>query len=71
VSDSPSPVLSDNPSRLLSRGEVAALLNVSTKTVDRWSQLGLLPLPAIKKGRRVRWLAADLEAHRESIRTTA
>lgn len=58
------------PSRFLSRREVADLLHISPKTVDRYRHMGLIPKPAIAVGRRVRWLASDIAAHQARISTT-
>ncbi len=45
----------------LTKGDVAALLRVTVRTIDEWMSRGLLPY--LKVGRTVRFKAADVESH--------
>tara|TARA_R110001606_G_scaffold88748_3_gene199885 strand:+ start:2266 stop:2451 length:186 start_codon:yes stop_codon:yes gene_type:complete len=45
--------------KLLSRGQVADLLGVCTRTLRRWEQAGRLP--CIKIGRSIRYRSLDVE----------
>lgn len=46
----------------LSALEAANLLGVHRATFWRWQAAGIVPQPTIKRGRRVRWALADIEA---------
>jgi predicted DNA-binding transcriptional regulator AlpA len=50
---------------LLTKGVVAALVAVTTRTIDRWTSTGQFPAP-LRLGNgpkpRVRWRRADVEA---------
>jgi excisionase family DNA binding protein len=46
---------------LLTAYEVAERLDISVRTVWRWTALGELPAP-VRRGRVVRWKVADIEA---------
>jgi excisionase family DNA binding protein len=48
--------------RLLSRKELAAVLGVSTRTVDRWIRDGEGPPATLLPGGRRRWRWGDVEA---------
>jgi len=53
--------------RILLIREVATLLRVASVTVHRWlaerrAGRGHFPLPISQRGRKLRWLAADIEA---------
>jgi len=47
---------------LLTAHEVAERLDISVRTVWRWTALGELPAP-VRRGRVVRWKVADVEAY--------
>ena len=49
-----------NEERLMSAVEVAKLLNIGLRTVWRLSSNGVLPPPAVRQGRIVRWLRGDI-----------
>jgi len=49
-------------SKLMNRREVASLLNVNERTLDRWAKLGRFPAPIRLGPKTYRWLAEDVEA---------
>lgn len=55
--------------KLLTVREVARRLNIGTRTVWRWTASGELPAPVRmgKKGRVVRWPAAEIEKYLERV----
>jgi excisionase family DNA binding protein len=61
-------VMPDDAGELLTKHEVAELLRISERTLERLSAAGEGP-PSVKFGRSRRWLRRDverwLEAHRE------
>ena len=50
------------PQPLLTKAQVAELLNVSTRTVDRWTDQGLLPAVKMPSGHAVRYRREDVDA---------
>jgi hypothetical protein len=42
----------DDPPRLITPRRCAARFSVSTKTIDRWAQGGILPPPTVINGRK-------------------
>lgn len=48
------------PERLITADEVAALINISPKSIYRWASEGRLP--SFREGRVIRFLASDVEA---------
>lgn len=44
-----------SPSKFLSKQEVADLLDVSTRSIERWVRLGSFPKPAFSTCRTRRW----------------
>ena len=61
--------MSGQPKELLTAREVAARLDISLRTVWRWTELGELPAPVRwgRKGRVVRWKARDIEQFVEGL----
>lgn len=54
MSPTPSPPAED-PQQFLTRTDVAALLRISERTVDRYVRQGLLPIPTRFSRKAVRW----------------
>ena len=50
------------PQPLLTRQQVADLLNVSTRTIDRWTEAGKLPAVKMPLGHSVRYRPEDVDA---------
>ena len=48
--------------RLLTKQQVADLLNVSTRTIDRWTEAGKLPAVKMPLGHSVRYRPEDVDA---------
>ncbi|HYE16879.1 MAG TPA: helix-turn-helix domain-containing protein [Tepidisphaeraceae bacterium] len=52
------------PTDIVTRARLAALMDVSEKTIDRWVERGEIPAP-MRKGRGVYWLGKALLKHFE------
>jgi excisionase family DNA binding protein len=48
-------------SKLMNRREVASLLNVNERTLDRWAKVGRFPAPIRLGPKTYRWRAVDVE----------
>jgi len=48
---------------LLDRKQLAALLGVSLKTIQRWQELGRLPLSVEEMRPMLRWRLSDVQKH--------
>ena len=53
------------PAQLLTKSQVAQLLGVSTRSLDRLRKRGRLPAPVQVEGLPLRWRYRDLEAFLE------
>lgn len=61
-----------NPTAVYSKAHVAALLDVSEKTIERWAKQPSQHLPApFYQGRRVCWLGSELLKHFAARQTRA
>ncbi len=62
-----SPAPRPEPDRLLTRSEVAARLDITPRSLDRWVAAGRFPGPRRNGRRWSRWDARDVEAFLERL----